>query len=29
LAAQSIPTWNQIIVWLREMDTLRQAAAKP
>jgi len=27
LASQTTPTWNQIIVWLREMETLRQAAA--
>jgi hypothetical protein len=27
LASQSIPSWNQIIVWLREMETLRKAAA--
>src|SRR5215472_11036358 len=24
LASQSIPSWNQIISWLREMETLRQ-----
>ena len=22
-ASQTIPSWNQIIVWLREMETLR------
>ncbi len=24
---QSIPRWNQIIAWLRDMETLRKAAA--
>ena len=24
LASQSIPTWNQIVSWLKEMETLRQ-----
>jgi hypothetical protein len=27
LASQSIPSWNQIISWLREMETLRTIAA--
>ncbi len=27
LASQSIPSWNQIKTWLREMETLRKAAA--
>ncbi len=27
LASQSIPTWNQIIAWLSEMETLRKVAA--
>lgn len=27
LASQTIPSWNQIIVWLREMEILRKAAA--
>jgi hypothetical protein len=27
LASQSIPTWNQIISWLKEMETLRIIAA--
>jgi len=27
LASQSIPSWNQIIAWLKEMETLRQIAA--
>jgi len=27
LASQSIPSWNQIIAWLREMETLRRGAA--
>ncbi len=27
VASQSIPTSNQIISWLREMETLRQIAA--
>jgi hypothetical protein len=27
LASQTIPSWNQIIAWLREMETLRKAAA--
>lgn len=27
LASQSIPSWNQIIGWLREMETLRKAAS--
>ncbi len=27
LASQSIPSWNQIIAWMREMETLRRAAA--
>ncbi len=27
LASQSIPSWNQIIAWLREVETLRKAAA--
>ena len=25
--SQSIPSWNQIIAWPREMETLRKAAA--
>jgi hypothetical protein len=28
LASQSILSWNQIIVWLREIETLRKAAAQ-
>ena len=28
LASQSIPSWNHIIAWLREMETLRIIAAK-
>ena len=27
LASQSIPSWNQIILWLKEMETLRNATA--
>jgi hypothetical protein len=27
LASQSIPSWNQIISWLRDMETLRRTAA--
>jgi len=27
LASQSIPSWNQIISWLKEMETLRTIAA--
>lgn len=27
LASQSIPSWNQIISWLKEMETLRSMAA--
>jgi len=27
LASQSIPSWNQIGEWLKEMETLRQIAA--
>jgi len=27
VTSQSIPSWNQIIAWLREMETLRKAAA--
>jgi hypothetical protein len=27
LASQSIPSWNQIIAWLKDMETLRSAAA--
>jgi len=27
IGAQSIPSWNQIITWLKEMETLRTAAA--
>ena len=27
LASQSIPSWNQIIAWLREIETLRTVAA--
>jgi len=27
LASQSIPSWNQIISWLKEMETLRQIGA--
>jgi hypothetical protein len=27
LASQRIPTWNRIIVWLKEMETLRTTAA--
>ena len=27
LASQSIPSWNQILAWLKEMETLRQNAA--
>jgi hypothetical protein len=27
LASQSIPSWNQIISWLKEMETLRSIAA--
>jgi hypothetical protein len=27
LASQSIPSWNQIIDWLKEMEMLRQVAA--
>ena len=27
LASQSIPTWNQIIAWLKEMETLLQTVA--
>ena len=26
LASQSIPSWNQIILWLKEMETLRTGA---
>ena len=26
--SQSIPSWNQIIDWLKEMETLRQVAAQ-
>jgi len=25
LASQSIPSWNQIIAWLKEMEILRRA----
>jgi hypothetical protein len=27
LASQSTPSWNQIITWLKEMETLRSIAA--
>jgi hypothetical protein len=27
LASQSIPTWNRIVAWLREIETLRNAAS--
>jgi hypothetical protein len=27
LASQSIPSWNQIVAWLGEMETLRRMAA--
>ncbi len=27
LASQSIPSWNQIIAWLKEMESLRTIAA--
>ena len=27
LASQSIPSWKQIIAWLKEMETLRIVAA--
>jgi hypothetical protein len=27
LASQSIPSWNQIIAWLKEMEALRAVAA--
>jgi hypothetical protein len=27
LASQSIPSWNQIIAWLKEMEALRTIAA--
>ena len=27
VASQSIPSWNQIISWLKEMETLRQKYA--
>ncbi len=27
LASQSIPSWNQIIAWLNEMETLRVVIA--
>ncbi len=27
LASLTIPSWNQIIAWLREMETLRKVAA--
>jgi len=27
LASQSIPSWKQIVTWLREMETLRGVAA--
>ena len=26
LASQSVPTWNQIISWLKEVETLRRNA---
>jgi len=26
MASQSIPSWNQIIVWLRDLESLRNAA---
>ena len=28
LASQSIPSWNQIIVWLKEMESLRNCGLK-
>ena len=27
VASQSIPSWNQIIAWLKEMEALRQIEA--
>lgn len=27
MASQSIPSWNQIIAWLKEMEALRTIAA--
>jgi hypothetical protein len=27
LASQSIPSWNQIMAWLKEMEILRRAVA--
>jgi hypothetical protein len=29
LASQSIPTWNQILSWLTEMESLRKLLPKP